>query len=101
MRDRHLAGAEAVEADLVLEIDELGIGLGVEIRRVILNSCFNPSERVSVTCMASNLLLVRSQRLRAGTLSSIDPAREASAPCAGASSGPLPPENSVRKQALR
>src|SRR4029079_4013354 len=31
--DRHLAGAEAVDADLVLEIDEFGTSLGVEIRR--------------------------------------------------------------------
>lgn len=33
VRDRHLARTEAVDADLVLEVDELGAGLGIEIRR--------------------------------------------------------------------
>ena len=31
MRDRHLAGTEAVETDLVLEVDQLGARLGIEI----------------------------------------------------------------------
>ena len=33
MADRHLAGTEAVEADLVLEVDQLGVRLGIEIGR--------------------------------------------------------------------
>ncbi|MGY3649889.1 hypothetical protein ACVWW2_005180 [Bradyrhizobium sp. LM4.3] len=33
VRDRHLAGTEAIDFDLVLEVDELGTSLGVEIRR--------------------------------------------------------------------
>ena len=32
MAHRHLAGTEAVEADLVLEVDQLGVRLGIEIR---------------------------------------------------------------------
>ncbi len=33
MADRHLAGTEAVEPDLVLEVDQLGVRLGIEIGR--------------------------------------------------------------------
>ena len=55
MADRHLAGTEAIEPDLVLEVDQTGVRLGIEIRcgNADLESCFNPSARVSVTCMAS------------------------------------------------
>ena len=39
--------------DLVLHIDEVRVRLGVEIGAdtLTLNSCFNPSVRVSVTCI--------------------------------------------------
>ena len=33
MRHRHLAGTEAVEADLVLQVDQARVGLGVEVGR--------------------------------------------------------------------
>src|SRR5437879_1209111 len=61
-----------------------------------MNSCLNPSERVSVTCMASNLLLVRSRHACVGTLSSIDPAREANAPAPAGSSARLQTEKHPR-----
>src|SRR3954447_17131257 len=59
---------------------------------LILNSRFKPSERVSVTCMVSNLLLVRSRRACVGTLSLIDPARGERLN-AGGSSDRLPADN--------
>jgi len=77
VRDRHLAGTEAVDATLSLRSTSLAPALASrsDAGTLILNSRFKPSERVSVTCMVSNLLLVRSRRACVGTLSLIDPAR--------------------------
>src|SRR6478735_3899409 len=67
---------------------------------LILNSCFKPSERVSVTCMASNLLLARPRHACVGTLSLIEPAR-GKTPQRRWFIGPLPPETLREEAALR
>src|SRR3569833_2863591 len=65
MRDRHLARAEAIDTDLVLELRELASALLArsDAGTTTLNSRLRPSLTVSVTCITIFFVLCRSRRL--------------------------------------
>ena len=105
--DRHLAGAEAVDAHRALELVEARVDLGIEVvwpgppRGY---SRFNPSESVSVTCMVEIVLvllvrvslptavgpndrLVRAEGFEPTSLAALEPKSSASASSATPAKG--------------